>query len=266
MRELALDIRDLRVNIKDGENEKEILKGIDLEIPRGEIHVIMGPNGSGKSTLAQTLMGHPKYMVTGGAVSFFGEDLIAMKVYERARKGLFLAYQYPVEIPGVTLAHFLWNANQAKVQATQAEGATVKKDPKAVLTFRKGLNSALESLKMPADFSTRHLNVGASGGEKKRIEIAQMQVLHPKVVVMDEIDSGLDIDSTKVVAQSISAMKGPDFTALIITHYPRILEYLQPDRVHVMAGGKVLCSRGMELARELEQKGYDWILKEYNAS
>ena len=264
MPELALDIRDLRVSIKDGENEKEILRGIDLAVPKGEIHVIMGPNGSGKSTLAQTLMGHPKYTVTAGEVSFFGEDLLAMKVYERARKGLFLAYQYPVEVPGVTLAHFLWNANQSKIQSQPDQG--VKKDPKAVLAFRKGLNSALESLKMPADFSTRHLNVGASGGEKKRVEIAQMQVLHPKVVVMDEIDSGLDIDSTKVVAQSISAMKGPDFTALIITHYPRILEYLQPDRVHVMAAGKVLCSRGMELARELEQKGYDWILNEYNAS
>jgi Fe-S cluster assembly ATP-binding protein len=264
MPELALDIRDLRVNIKDGENEKEILKGIDLAVPKGEIHVIMGPNGSGKSTLAQTLMGHPKYTVTAGEVSFFGEDLLAMKVHERARKGLFLAYQYPVEVPGVTLAHFLWNANQAKLQSQPDQG--VKKDPKAILAFRKGLNSALGSLKMPADFSTRHLNVGASGGEKKRVEIAQMQVLHPKVVVMDEIDSGLDIDSTKVVAQSISAMKGPDFTALIITHYPRILEYLQPDRVHVMAAGKVLCSRGMELARELEQKGYDWILNEYNAS
>jgi len=264
MPELALDIRDLRVSIKDGENEKEILKGIDLAVPKGEIHVIMGPNGSGKSTLAQTLMGHPKYTVTAGEVSFFGEDLLAMKVYERARKGLFLAYQYPVEVPGVTLAHFLWNANQAKIQSLPDQD--VKKDPKAILAFRKGLNSALESLKMPADFSTRHLNVGASGGEKKRVEIAQMQVLHPKVVVMDEIDSGLDIDSTKVVAQSISAMKGPDFTALIITHYPRILEYLQPDCVHVMAAGKVLCSRGMELARELEQKGYDWILNEYNAS
>lgn len=263
MRELALDIRDLRVGITNGDGTKEILKGIDLQVPKGEIHVIMGPNGSGKSTLANSLMGHPKYSVTGGDVTFFGEDLLAMKVHERARKGLFLAYQYPVEIPGVTLAHFLWNAHQAKVQAEQPEG---KKDPKAVLAFRKRLNASLESLHMATDFSTRHLNVGASGGEKKRIEIAQMEVLGPKFVLMDEIDSGLDIDSTRVVAHAINAMKGPDFTALIITHYPRILEYLQPDRVHVMAAGKVLCSRGMELARELEQKGYDWILKEYNAS
>lgn len=262
MPELALEIRDLRVSITDKDTQKEILKGIDLVVPKGEVHVIMGPNGSGKSTLAYTLMGHPKYSVTGGEVELFGEDLLSMKVHERARKGLFLACQYPVEVAGVALAHFLWNAFQAKQNAANPDA---KKDPKAVLAFRKRLNASLESLKMPAEFSMRHLNVGASGGEKKRIEVAQMSVLNPRVVLMDEIDSGLDIDSTKVVAESIGAMKGPDFTALIITHYPRILEYLQPDRVHVMASGKVLCSRGMELARELEQKGYDWILKEYQA-
>lgn len=262
MSDLALEIRGLRAAILDKETQRNILNGIDLSIPKGEVHVIMGPNGSGKSTLAQTLMGHPRYTVTGGTVSLFGEDLLAMKVHERARKGLFLAYQYPVEVPGVALSHFLWNAFQSK-QAAQEPGA--KKDPKAVLAFRKRLNASLESLRMSQDFSMRHLNVGASGGEKKRIEIAQMQVLNPRMVIMDEIDSGLDIDSTKVVAQAINSMKGQDFTALIITHYPRILEYLQPDRVHVMAGGRILCSRGMELARELEQKGYDWILKEYQA-
>jgi Fe-S cluster assembly ATP-binding protein len=262
MPELALEISNLRVAIEDKSTPKEILKGLDLSVPRGEVHVIMGPNGSGKSTLAHTLMGHPKYTVTGGEAKLLGEDLLSLKVHERARKGLFLAYQYPVEVPGVTLAHFLWNAYQSREGGDENGG---KKNPKAVLAFRKNLNACLEGLKMPADFSTRHLNVGASGGEKKRIEITQMQVLKPKVVVMDEIDSGLDIDSTKVVAQAISSMKGPDFSALIITHYPRILEYLQPDRVHVMASGKVLCSRGMELARELEQKGYDWILKEYQA-
>jgi Fe-S cluster assembly ATP-binding protein len=260
MPELALEIRDLRVSIDDKDADKEILKGLDLTVPKGEVHVIMGPNGSGKSTLAHTLMGHPRYRVTAGTARLFGEDLLAMKVHERARKGLFLAYQYPVEVPGVTLSHFLWNAYQAKKSATEPEA---KKDPKAVLAFRKRLNASLESLKMPTDFAMRHLNVGASGGEKKRVEISQMAVLEPRMVVMDEIDSGLDIDSTKVVAKAISAMKSPDFSALIITHYPRILEYLQPDRVHVMAAGKVLCSRGMELARELEQKGYDWILKEF---
>jgi Fe-S cluster assembly ATP-binding protein len=257
MPELALDIRNLRAVIE----EKEVLKGIDLQVPKGEIHVIMGPNGSGKTTLAQTLMGHPRYVVTQGEARLFGEDLLALKVHERARQGLFLAYQYPVEVPGVTLSHFLWNAYQASRSGADERG---KKNPKEILAFRKRLNASLESLKMPADFAMRHLNVGASGGEKKRVEIAQMQMLAPRMVIMDEIDSGLDIDSTKVVAEGIRSLKGPEFTALIITHYPRILEYLQPDRVHVMAAGKVLCSRGMELARELEQKGYDWILKEFN--
>ena len=260
MPELALEIRDLRVSIEDKDGDREILKGLDLSVPKGEVHVIMGPNGSGKSTLAHTLMGHPRYRVTGGEARLFGEDLLAMKVHERAIKGLFLAFQYPVEVPGVALAHFLWNAHQAKQNAVEPEA---KKDPKAVLAFRKRLSASLESLKMPPDFAMRHLNVGASGGEKKRVEISQMAMLQPRMVVMDEIDSGLDIDSTKVVAHAIGGMKGPDFSSLIITHYPRILEYLQPDRVHVMASGKVLCSRGIELARELEQKGYDWILKEY---
>jgi Fe-S cluster assembly ATP-binding protein len=259
MSEPALDIKGLRASIED----KEILKGIDLAVPRGEVHVIMGPNGSGKSTLANVLAGHPRYAVTEGAVTLFGTDLLALKVHERARLGLFLAYQYPVEVPGVTFSHFLWNAHQARQAQAEEPG---KKNPKAVLAFRKKLNASLEALKMPQEFSMRHLNVGASGGEKKRLEIAQMQMLEPRFVVMDEIDSGLDIDSTKVVAQAINAMKGEDFSALIITHYPRILDYIQPDRVHVMAQGRVLCSRGMDLARELEQKGYDWILKEYNAA
>jgi Fe-S cluster assembly ATP-binding protein len=232
MPELALEIRGLRAKIE----EKEILKGLDLWVPQGEVHVIMGPNGSGKSTLAHTLMGNPRYEVAGGEARLFGEDLLGLKVFERARKGLFLAYQYPVEIPGVTLSHFLWNAHQAK-----QGGEGTARNPKAVLAFRKRLNASLEGLKMPQEFSMRHLNVGASGGEKKRLEVAQMEMLEPRVVVMDEIDSGLDIDSTKVVAQAIGRMKGPSFTALIITHYPRILDYLQPDRVHVMASGKVLC-------------------------
>jgi Fe-S cluster assembly ATP-binding protein len=258
MSQFALEIKNLHASIED----KPILNGINLAIPKGEVHVIMGPNGSGKSTLAYTLMGHPRYSVTEGEALLNGDDLLKMKVHERARKGLFLAYQYPVEIPGVTMAHFLWNANQA-VHKNGDEG---KKDPKAVVAFRKRLNASLDSLNLSPDFSMRHLNVGASGGEKKRLEVVQMHALAPKVAIMDEIDSGLDIDSTRVVAENIAAMKGPEFSALIITHYPRILEYIQPDRVHVMAGGRILCSRGMELARQLEQRGYDWILKEYNAS
>ncbi len=258
MPEPALEILNLHASIED----KEILTGINLTVPRGEIHVIMGPNGSGKSTLAHTLMGHPKYTVTGGEAKLFGKDLLAMKVHERARNGLFLAFQYPVEVPGVSFAHFLWNAYQSRQQSKAESG---KKNPKAVLAFRKRMNASLDELKLATEFATRHLNVGASGGEKKRIEISQMQLLEPRLVVMDEIDSGLDIDSTKVVAHAINDMKGGDFSALIITHYPRILDYLNPDRVHVMAQGRVLCSRGMELARELEKKGYDWILKEYDA-
>ncbi len=263
MPELALETRDLRACVEG----KEILKGLTLAVPQGEVHVIMGPNGSGKSTLAHTLMGHPRYAVTGGEARLFGEDLLSMKVHERARKGLFLAYQYPVEVPGVAFSHFLWNAEQAiRGGGAPSDGSPKKVDAKGVLAFRKKMTGVLEGLKMPPDFAQRHLNVGASGGEKKRLEIAQMQMLRPRMVVMDEIDSGLDIDSTKVVAQAINAMKGPDFSALIITHYPRILDYLNPDKVHVMAGGRILCSRGMELARELEQKGYDWILKEFQAN
>jgi Fe-S cluster assembly ATP-binding protein len=259
MAEPALEIKGLYAAIE----EKEILKGVDLTVPKGEIHVIMGPNGSGKSTLAHTLMGHPRYTVTAGSATLMGEDLLALRTHERARKGLFLAYQYPLEIPGVNLAHFLWTAHQVR-RDEQAEGA--KKDPKAVLAFRKNLNDSLEGLRLGKEFAMRQVNVGASGGEKKRLEIAQMHALAPKVALMDEIDSGLDIDSTKVVAENIKAMKGPEFTALIITHYPRILEYIQPDRVHVMAAGRILCSRGMELARELEERGYDWILREYDVN
>ncbi len=258
MPEPALEIKGLRASIED----KQILKGIDLIVPRGEVHVIMGPNGSGKSTLAHTLMGHPRYAVKGGEVRLFGKDLLSMKVHERARNGLFLAFQYPVEVPGVSFSHFLWNAYQSSRGSADGDG---KKNPKAVLAFRKRMNASLEGLKLSKEFATRHLNVGASGGEKKRIEISQMQLLQPRLVIMDEIDSGLDIDSTKVVANAINDMKGDDFSALIITHYPRILDYLNPDRVHVMADGRVLCSRGIELARELEKNGYDWILKEYNA-
>lgn len=261
MSQPVLEIRDLHVRIGD----KPVLKGLNLSVPKGEIHVIMGPNGSGKSTLAYTLMGSPRYEVTGGEVFLDGESLLPMKVHERARKGLFLAYQYPVEIPGVAMAHFLWNAHQA-VHSGDENADAARKNPKEVVAFRKRLSQSLEGLHLGPEFAMRHLNVGASGGEKKRLEVAQMHALKPKVAVLDEIDSGLDIDSTKVVAQSLAAMKSPDFSGLIITHYPRILEYIQPDRVHVMAAGRILCSRGMELARELEQRGYEWILKEYNAS
>lgn len=250
----ALEIRSLRSAVEG----KEILTGVDLDLPAGQIHVIMGPNGSGKSTLANTLMGHPRYEVLGGDARLFGEDVLSMKVYERARKGLFLAFQYPVEIEGVSFAHFLWNASQAH------RGEVGKSDPKEVVAFRKQLNASLESLSLSKDFSNRSLNVGASGGEKKRLEIAQIMALKPKVILLDEIDSGLDIDSSKLVAKAIQGMRKDSVSAIIITHYPRILEYLEPERVHIMAQGKIICSRGIELAHELEKRGYDWVLKEYS--
>jgi Fe-S cluster assembly ATP-binding protein len=251
----ALEIRSLRSAVEG----KEILSGVDLALPEGQIHVIMGPNGSGKSTLANTLMGHPRYEILEGEAKLFDEDLLSMKVYERARKGLFLAFQYPVEIEGVSFAHFLWNAKQAH------KGETVgKNDPKEVIAFRKSLNGSLESLSLSKEFSSRYLNVGASGGEKKRLEIAQIMTLKPRVILLDEIDSGLDIDSSKLVAKAIQGMRQENISAIIITHYPRILEYLEPERVHIMAQGKIICSRGIELAHELEKKGYEWVLKEYS--
>lgn len=250
----ALEIRSLRSAVEG----KEILTGVDLDLPAGQIHVIMGPNGSGKSTLANTLMGHPRYEILGGEAKLFGEALLPMKVYERARKGLFLAFQYPVEIEGVSFAHFLWNASRAQ------KGDAGKTDPKEVIAFRKSLNGSLESLSLSKDFANRFLNVGASGGEKKRLEVAQIMTLKPRVILLDEIDSGLDIDSSKLVAKAIQEMRKENISAIIITHYPRILEYLEPERVHIMAQGKIICSRGIELARELEKKGYDWVMKEYS--
>jgi len=252
--ENALKIRSLKSAVEG----KEILAGVDLDLPAGQIHVIMGPNGSGKSTLANTLMGHPRYEVLGGEAKLFGEDVLSMKVYERARKGLFLAFQYPVEIEGVSFAHFLWNASQSH------RGEVGRSDPKEVVAFRKKLNESLESLSLSKDFSNRSLNVGASGGEKKRLEIAQIMALKPRVILLDEIDSGLDIDSSKLVAKAIQGMRKDGVSAIIITHYPRILEYLEPERVHIMAQGKIICSRGIELAHELEKRGYDWVLKEYS--
>lgn len=248
----ALSIKSLKSSVE----EKEILKGVNLELPEGEIHIIMGPNGSGKSTLANTLMGHPKYKNIEGEVLLFGEDLLSMKVDERARKGLFLAFQYPVEIEGVSLGHFLYNS------LAQRNGGETKKDPKMVMQFRKSLNESLDAVALSSDFINRSLNVGASGGEKKRLEVAQILTLKPKVVLLDEIDSGLDIDSAKLVANAIKEMRKEKISALIITHYPRIIDYLEPEKVHIMSDGKIICSRGIELAHALEKKGYDWVLNE----
>lgn len=255
-------------NLYGGTQDKEILKGISLQIPAGKIYAIMGPNGSGKSTLANILMGHPKYKINSGKISINDTILNDLKPNERANLGLFLAFQYPTEIPGLSLQRFLWTLITSKKQKAEKElklsAEEIKKlFPKDVITFARILSENLKLLNMDRDFSNRHLNVGASGGEKKRIEIAQMLVLKPKLVILDEIDSGLDIDSVKTVAEAINKMQSEDkeFSALVITHYPRILNYLKTDKVCVMYNGNIIKEGGMEIALELEKSGYDEIIK-----
>lgn len=245
----TLEIKDLHVKIEG----KEILKGVDLTINTNEIHAIMGPNGTGKSTLAQAIMGHPKYVVTSGTITLDGEDVLEMEVDERARAGIFLGMQYPSEITGVTNSDFLRSAINAK----REEG-----DEISLMKFIRELDSKMEFLEMDEDMATRYLNEGFSGGEKKRNEILQLTMLKPKFAVLDEIDSGLDIDALKVVSKGINEMRGEDFGCLIITHYQRLLDYITPDKVHVMMQGKVVKSGGAELAHKLEEQGYDWIKEE----
>ncbi|PTX64270.1 iron-regulated ABC transporter ATPase subunit SufC [Melghirimyces profundicolus] len=244
-----LEIKDLNVSIED----KEILKGVNLEVNGGEIHAIMGPNGTGKSTLAQALMGHPRYEVTGGSVLLDGEDLLEMEVDERARKGLFLAMQYPSEISGVTNSDFLRSA----VNAKQPEGKEV-----SIMKFMKQLDKKMAQLGMDESFANRYLNEGFSGGEKKRNEILQLMMLEPRIAILDEIDSGLDIDALKVVADGVNSMRNPNTGFLIITHYQRLLNYIKPDRVHVVMQGRIVKSGGPELAERLEAEGYDWVKEE----
>ncbi len=257
---VKLEIRDLHVSVEG----KEILKGVNLTVQKGEIHALMGPNGSGKSTLAQALLGHPKYEVTQGELLFKGQNILELGPDERARLGLFLAFQYPFEISGVPLSRFLLTA----IKARQGNGDESKsgtdgtmKSSKAFAEFRKTLKEKLQLLKMEESFANRYLNEGFSGGEKKRAEILQMLVLKPEIAILDETDSGLDIDSVKVVAEAVNSMRGPEFGCLAITHYQRILNYLKPDIVHVMVDGQIVRSGGEELARELEAKGYDWIME-----
>ncbi len=250
-----LEIKGLRVRVED----KEILKGVDLSVRRGEIHALMGPNGSGKSTLAYALMGHPKYEVTQGEVRFRGQDLLDLKPNERAELGLFLAFQYPVAIPGVSVANFLRRAHTA-VHANGDQGSV------PVAEFRKKLEEKLALLKMEKNFSRRYLNDGFSGGEKKRAEILQMAVLEPEIAILDETDSGLDIDALKIVANGVNALVGPQMGALLITHYQRILNYVTPHFVHVLVDGRIVKSGGVELAEALEEKGYDWVRTELGAS
>lgn len=244
-----LVINDLHVAI----DEKEIIKGLNLEIKGGEIHAIMGPNGTGKSTLSSAIMGHPKYEVTSGSVILDDEDVLEMEVDERARAGLFLAMQYPSEISGVTNADFLRSALNSRL----GEGNEI-----SLMKFIRKMDSNMEFLEMDPDMAQRYLNEGFSGGEKKRNEILQLMMLEPKIAILDEIDSGLDIDALKVVSKGINQMRGEDFGCLIITHYQRLLNYITPDFVHVMMQGRIVKSGGPELAQRLEAEGYDWIKQE----
>lgn len=245
----TLTIKDLHVEIEG----KEILKGVNLEINTNEVHAIMGPNGAGKSTLAQAIMGHPSYTVTGGSIQLDGEDVLDMAVDERARAGLFLAMQYPSEITGVTNADFLRTA----INAQREEG-----DEIPLMGFIRELDAKMEALEMHEDMATRYLNEGFSGGEKKRNEILQLNMLKPKFAVLDEIDSGLDIDALKVVSKGINEMRGEEFGCIVITHYQRLLDYITPDHVHVIMQGKIAKSGGPELAKKLEAEGYDWLHQE----
>lgn len=232
---------------------KEIVKGLDLTVGGGEIHAIMGPNGTGKSTLASALMGHPKYEVTGGRVTLDGQDLLSMSVDERARAGLFLAMQYPAEVPGVSNANFI----RQSLNARAGEGNEIP-----VLKFHRQLQEKMKKLNIDASFAERYLNEGFSGGEKKRNEILQMSMLEPRIAILDEIDSGLDIDALKIVAEGVNNLKSPQTGFLIITHYQRLLNYIVPDRVHVMMQGRIVKSGGRELAEYLEAHGYDELKAE----
>ncbi|MBC1482515.1 Fe-S cluster assembly ATPase SufC [Listeria sp. FSL L7-1485] len=245
----TLKIQDLHVEIEG----KEILKGVNLEISTGEIHAIMGPNGTGKSTLSSAIMGHPKYEVTQGTITLDGEDVLEMEVDERARCGLFLAMQYPSEISGVTNAEFI----RAAINSRREEG-----DEIPVMQFIRKLDSKMDILDMDEEMAERYLNEGFSGGEKKRNEILQLLMIEPKLAILDEIDSGLDIDALKVVSKGVNEMRGEGFGCLIITHYQRLLNYITPDFVHVMMQGKVVKEGGPELAKRLEAEGYDWIKQE----
>ena len=250
-----LNIKNLHVNVAD----TEILKGLNLSVKQGEVHAIMGPNGSGKSTLAYALSGHPNYEVTDGEVIMMGEDLLELEADERSMLGLFLAFQYPVAIPGVTLANFLRTAINARRSSANPDDKGVP-----IPEFRRLLKEKMDLLKMDHNFAGRYLNDGFSGGEKKRAEILQMATLEPKFAILDETDSGLDIDALRTVSDGVNALRGPELGVVVITHYQRILDYIKPDFVHIMFEGRIVESGGPEMALHLEEQGYDWIREKYS--
>jgi Fe-S cluster assembly ATP-binding protein len=251
-----LVIKNLHVRVEG----QEILKGLNLEIGKGEIHAIMGPNGSGKSTLANTLMGHPAYEVTEGEIWFKGKNIVELPADERSRLGLFLAFQYPSAIPGVSVANFLRTAINARYEKPESSGnGNGNRRGISMRDFRKLLKEKMAMLKMDPSFARRYLNDGFSGGEKKRMEILQMAMLKPEIAILDETDSGLDIDALRIVSEGVNQLMSPDLGVLVITHYQRILNYVKPEHVHILVNGRIVLSGGPELALELEEKGYDWV-------
>jgi Fe-S cluster assembly ATP-binding protein len=255
----TLEIRNIHAQVE--ETGQEILRGVNLTIKQGEIHAMMGPNGSGKSTLANVLMGNPQYEVTDGEILLDGEDLMEMEAHERSRAGLFLAFQYPVTIPGVTLANFLRHAINARLKADDPESKGMP-IPKFIRMMREKMNL----LGIDNSFAGRYLNEGFSGGEKKRAEVLQMAVLEPKIAILDETDSGLDIDALRIVSEGVEKLTGPQMGSLIITHYQRMLNHIKPDFVHVMLNGQIVESGGPELALQLEEQGYDWLREKYGVA
>lgn len=252
----TLSIHNLHARVAD--DEKMILRGVNLTINQGEIHALMGPNGSGKSTLANVLLGNPLYEVTEGEILFNGENVLEMEPDERSRSGLFLAFQYPVAIPGVTLANFLRHAINARMKAKEPESKGI-----SIPDFTRLMRKKMAELGVESQFAGRYLNEGFSGGEKKRAEVLQMAVLEPTIAILDETDSGLDIDALRIVAEGVNKLTGPNLGALVITHYQRLLNYIKPQYVHVMFQGQIVESAGPELALQLEENGYDWIRNKY---
>jgi Fe-S cluster assembly ATP-binding protein len=251
-----LVVKNLHVSVEG----QEILKGLNLEMSKGEVHAIMGPNGSGKSTLANTLMGHPAYEVTEGEILFTGKNITELPADERSRLGLFLAFQYPSAIPGVSVANFLRTAINARYeQMDPSSNGSGQRRGISMRDFRKLLKEKMSMLQMDPSFAGRYLNEGFSGGEKKRMEILQMAMLQPQIAILDETDSGLDIDALRIVSEGVNELMNPELGVLVITHYQRILNYIRPEHVHILLGGRVVMSGGPELALELEERGYDWV-------